>query len=83
MKQVKVFCPKCGWVPHPADQWMCRPGCGCVWNTFDTCGVCPQCGKNWEDTQCPACQNWSRHADWYHEFLPEEVRQAEAHTLAE
>jgi hypothetical protein len=42
---------------------------------FDTCGVCPQCGKNWEDTQCLSCQRWSRHADWYHETIPDEKKE--------
>ncbi len=70
MREVKIFCPKCEWVPQAADLWLCGPGCGCLWHTFDTCGVCPRCGKNWEDTQCPACVLWSPHADWYHETTP-------------
>lgn len=70
MREVRIFCPKCGYVPRPADRWVCVPACGCVWHTFDTCGVCPQCGKNWEETSCPRCHVWSLHADWYHEFLP-------------
>ncbi len=70
MKEVKIFCPKCRWVPKPSDRWMCI--CHCVWNTFDTCGVCPQCGKNWEETQCLTCFQWSRHEAWYHETVPEE-----------
>jgi hypothetical protein len=81
MKEVKIFCPKCKWVPGPADRWMCEWACGCVWNTFETCGVCPRCGKNWEDTCCLACQQWSRHAEWYHETIPAE-QQEEVQTLA-
>jgi predicted amidophosphoribosyltransferase len=42
---------------------MCE--CGHVWNTFDTHGVCPGCGHAWTATQCPHCQQWSRHDDWY------------------
>ncbi len=49
----------------------------------ETCGVCPQCGKNWEDTQCLTCQSWSRHADWYHELVPSQEQQAEVHAMAE
>lgn len=73
MSEVKIFCPKCKWVPGPADVWMCIPGCHCVWNTFDTCGVCPRCGKNWEHTQCLACAQWSPHVDWYHELAPQRL----------
>lgn len=71
MRAIRIFCPKCRWVPQDSDLRMCQPGCGCHWNTFDTCGICPQCGRNWEDTQCLACHRWSRHADWYHELIPE------------
>jgi hypothetical protein len=66
VSDVKIFCPKCEWVPQPSDLWMCESPCGHLWNTFETGGVCPQCGRNWEDTQCLRCQAWSRHADWYH-----------------
>jgi len=55
-RRVEIFCPKCKWEPRQEDQWICRPGCSCVWNTFDTCGVCPDCGKVYEWTQCLACQ---------------------------
>jgi hypothetical protein len=72
MNAVKIYCPKCKWTPAAADLWMYKPACGCPWNTFDTHGQCPQCGMVWEDTQCPACQEWSRHADWYHETAPSE-----------
>ena len=76
MKEVKIFCPKCQRVPPPSDYWMCEPACGCVWHTFETGGVCPQCGKNWEDTQCLGCHQWSPHADWYHETIPAAAREA-------
>jgi hypothetical protein len=36
-----------------------------VWNTFDTRGVCPACGREWSETQCLRCKAWSRHEDWY------------------
>jgi hypothetical protein len=80
MRQIKIFCPKCQYVPTAADRWLCWPNCGCHWNTFETCGVCPQCGKNWEDTACPRCHAWSPHVDWYHEELP--VTQDASHEQA-
>jgi hypothetical protein len=41
--------------------------CSCehVWNTFDTAGCCPACGKRWRETQCLACAQWSPHPTWY------------------
>ncbi|MFA5189237.1 MAG: hypothetical protein WC740_00845 [Verrucomicrobiia bacterium] len=82
MKQVKIYCPKCQWVPDASARWLCEPSCGCSWNTFETCGVCPRCGRNWEDTQCLTCHRWSSHADWYHEFIPDEQRQMPKTELA-
>ena len=63
---VKIACPSCNWQPAPTPKayWNCT--CGCRWNTFDTAGVCPQCQHRWLDTQCPACQVYSPHEDWYH-----------------
>jgi len=67
MKKSEIFCPKCAYRPQATDRWICEAACRCVWNTFDTRGVCPQCGKNWEDTACPQCHAWSPHKEWYHE----------------
>jgi len=60
-----IACPKCDWRPAASDRWQCT--CRHRWNTFDTHGVCPACGKNWQDTQCLACHQWSDHEDWYHD----------------
>ena len=65
-----IACPKCDWRPGPDDWWRCT--CGCVWNTFETHGICPDCGKAWAETQCTSasrggCKQWSDHEDWYHE----------------
>jgi len=59
----RIRCPKCGWRPRKTDSWSCR--CGCVWNTFDTGGICPECGRQWSNTQCLRCHEWSPHEDWY------------------
>ena len=58
-----IRCPKCGWHPRKDDRWMCT--CGHRWNTFDTGGVCPGCMRQWTETQCPQCGQWSPHSDWY------------------
>jgi hypothetical protein len=59
----RIRCPKCSWQPRKFDRWACR--CGCVWNTFDTGGRCPDCGMQWHHTMCLRCHEWSRHEDWY------------------
>jgi len=75
---VRIYCPKCEWAPGPADRWSCSPGCGYVWNTFETHGKCPGCAKQWEYTQCLACLATSLHDDWYHdEELDEFLRSIE------
>jgi hypothetical protein len=59
----RIRCPRCGWEPRRSDRWSCT--CGCIWNTFETRGRCPACGKAWQETQCLRCFQWSRHEDWY------------------
>jgi len=59
----RIRCPRCGWEPGANDLWMCT--CLHTWNTFDTRGVCPSCGRKWTDTQCLRCAEWSPHDDWY------------------
>jgi hypothetical protein len=59
----EIRCPKCAWRPRAGDRWQCD--CGCLWNTFDTRGRCPDCNYQWEETACLACGEWSLHEDWY------------------
>ena len=63
-----IRCPACRWQPAKGDRWCCGPG-GClhVWNTFDTRGRCPNCGKQWQSTLCLNCATWSPHDEWYEE----------------
>jgi len=58
-----VLCPKCIWRPRAKNRWRCK--CGHQWNTFDTRGLCPGCGYQWEITVCPECGEISPHKDWY------------------
>jgi hypothetical protein len=60
-----IACPKCDWRPTASDRWRCQ--CKHMWNTFETHGVCPKCGKVWKETQCRVCQAWSDHEEWYHD----------------
>lgn len=80
MKSIHIRCPKCQWQPDGLPHWQCS--CGIVWNTFETAGRCPSCGKVWEDTQCvsPAyggCARWSPHLEWY-EGLDDAVEKLKA-----
>lgn len=59
----KIRCPKCTWEPTAADRWWCT--CGHTWNTFDTGGRCPGCHRQWLETQCRLCDEWSPHEQWY------------------
>jgi hypothetical protein len=63
-----IYCPKCTWEPPASARWLCS--CGHTWNTFDTQGQCPECGKVWRKTQCLECQKWSPHHEWYHDLPP-------------
>lgn len=63
----KIYCPRCEWAPGALDRWVCEPGCRTVWNTFETRGRCPGCGKQWRITQCIQCMMRSLHEQWYHE----------------
>lgn len=67
-KGVHISCPKCSWEPDETCRWKCSV-CRTVWNTFETGGQCPACGKTYTDTMCirskGGCQQMSPHADWY------------------
>lgn len=69
-----IRCPLCHWRPTAASRWVCATcgppenfayGCGTVWNTFTTQGLCPGCGHQWRWTTCLYCHGWSLHEDWY------------------
>jgi hypothetical protein len=74
LKQPKIRCPICIWEPKKRDKWSCTPmgapehfsgGCGKVWHTFDTRGLCPGCKHQWLYTTCLRCGATSLHEDWY------------------
>jgi hypothetical protein len=69
MSDPEIYCPKCEWRPQADSRWLCTRrmgGCGHVWNTFDTRGVCPRCNFSWEITACLSCKQFSLHESWYH-----------------
>jgi hypothetical protein len=58
-----ICCPKCKWTPRASNLWSCK--CRHQWNTFDTRGLCPGCGYQWESTGCLQCGEMSPHGEWY------------------
>lgn len=74
-----VRCPKCSWEPLAESRWRCDE-CETLWDTFETRGHCPACGKVYIDTQCfkrEGCGEWSPNADWYVDLeVPEQKKQA-------
>ncbi len=75
---MKIYCPKCAWKPPKSALWVCGPaGCGFTWHTFDTHGQCPNCFKQWQETMCHECHQWSWHEEWYHEGEPVQEEEQE------
>ena len=75
-KEVYIACPKCDWEPDSNSLWGCS--CGHIWNTFDTGGRCPSCKRQWTETQCLSCAEWSPHLDWYRnldDWLQDEIEE--------
>jgi len=68
-RKIEILCPKCGWRPSEDSIWCHDPGCGHIWNAFDTGGICPNCGGGGTTTQCPACGACSPHSAWYRETI--------------
>lgn len=73
-KRAHIRCPHCKWQPVRSSRWMCSAvghpeyltsGCGHIWNTFDTGGLCPGCQHQWQHTACLSCARWAPHLDWY------------------
>jgi hypothetical protein len=82
-RTTKIHCPRCAWAPGAHDRWECRPGCGTVWNTFETRGRCPGCAKRWLVTTCLACVVTSLHERWYHDEADDAWQDAESGELVE
>lgn len=66
----RIRCPLCRWQPQASSLWCCgettfHDGCGTVWNTFDTRGLCPGCKYLWKWTDCLRCGKSSPHEAWY------------------
>ncbi len=62
-----VACPKCGWIPDGGAHWQCDDCEGEHFNTFAHGGECPDCGKVFEETLCPACEHLAPYEWWWPE----------------
>jgi hypothetical protein len=62
-RRAGLRCPECGWVPFALRAWKCK-GCGFVWDSFATGGVCPRCGHAHEEAACVRCRRISPYERW-------------------
>ncbi|HJT35533.1 MAG TPA: site-2 protease family protein [Pirellulales bacterium] len=58
-RHAEYACPSCGASPPSGEYWLCGK-CHTRFDTFAERGICPGCGGNFKDTQCPACH--ARHS---------------------
>jgi hypothetical protein len=63
VKSLHARCPKCLWAHEGWAHWACD--CGNWMNTFASRGLCSRCNKQWQETHCPRCHQWSAHLEWY------------------
>jgi Zn-dependent protease len=56
-------CPVCRLAPPQGPFWGCGK-CGKPFDTFETHGVCPNCGTQFSVTSCPECANLRPIAEW-------------------
>jgi hypothetical protein len=56
-------CPNCKTVPPQGAFWVCGK-CRKPFDTFETQGVCPNCGVQYSVTSCPECGNLRPFSEW-------------------
>jgi Zn-dependent protease len=56
-------CPACGQAPLIGAWWGCSE-CGTRFDTFETRGSCPNCGRHFAETGCPECQAHHSLPEW-------------------
>jgi Zn-dependent protease/predicted RNA-binding Zn-ribbon protein involved in translation (DUF1610 family) len=62
-RRVGFACPSCHTAPPLGELWRCGQ-CRQAFDTFATNASCPQCGANYNLTQCLDCGTRSAMADW-------------------
>jgi Zn-dependent protease len=58
-----ALCPLCRQHPPQGALWTCP--CGASFDTFDARGTCPACGRAFNTTTCPFCQQSAPLNLWY------------------
>lgn len=56
-------CPACKVAPPQGALWRCGK-CGNAFDTFQTLGVCPNCGTQFATTACPECGSLRPMSEW-------------------
>jgi len=56
-------CPVCKAAPPRGALWVCGK-CRKAFDTFETQGVCPNCGTQFAATSCPECGNQRPMSEW-------------------
>jgi Zn-dependent protease len=57
------FCPNCKAAPPRAPVWRCGK-CRNAFDTFESEGVCPNCGTQFSVTSCPECGSLRPISEW-------------------
>jgi RNA polymerase subunit RPABC4/transcription elongation factor Spt4 len=58
-----VACPACKSAPPKGAFWACGK-CRKPFDTFETQGVCPNCGVQYSTTSCPECGSLQPISEW-------------------
>jgi Zn-dependent protease len=56
-------CPQCGRPPLVGKFWSCS-SCNTPFDTFETSALCPQCGHQFDVTECPGCKQRTPIQQW-------------------
>jgi Zn-dependent protease/ATP-dependent Clp protease adapter protein ClpS len=64
-------CPACGQAPPAGEYWRCD-NCQARFDTFEHHAECPECGKRFPRTSCPACHKANPIDTWMLAVLPAE-----------
>jgi hypothetical protein len=56
-------CPSCKTAPHIGPNWRCSD-CTATFDTFETLGQCPTCGKKFAQTRCLNCGALHAVGEW-------------------
>jgi len=62
-RHVGYACPACKTAPPIGEFWKCG-NCGRSFDTFQTHGVCPQCGMQYPLTRCMECGEGRSMGEW-------------------